>query len=309
MSERFDVIVNPTSAGGRTSKRLDDLRRAADEALGEYQLLMTQAQGHATELAKESTADVVVSVGGDGTAHEVVNGLMQQPKEGRPTLTVVAAGTGSDLVKTLNMPPDLTRSLEIAASVEHSCAVDIIQACLTSPSGEEVTRYGINVSGFGMNGQVVHRANASSKRLGGAFTFAKATLETILVESPQSADIRWTREDGTVGSFQGRISSVFLANGCHCGGAMVIGQDRTMSDGVLELVIVPELPTWRMITGARHLFDGKLTRIPGVIADRITNLQANSDAVVLLDMDGEQPGMLPARFYVMPKGMLVRAIF
>jgi len=172
------LVLNPRAGAGRAGRRVDDLRRAADRTLPAWDLVLTEGPGHATALAAAAAADprvaTVAAVGGDGTCHEVVNGMVEGRRARRPGLAfaTVPFGTGSDLQKTLEIPADLESALRVAGAGA-ARAADLIAVELDGPQGR-VSECIVNVAGFGANGEVVRRANRMDKRLGGAITFLRS---------------------------------------------------------------------------------------------------------------------------------------
>lgn len=299
-------MVNPRSAGGATGAKLARVRALAAPWFDAPEFLLTDHPGHATELAAEagSRCELLISVGGDGTANEVVNGLARLPAGARPALGVLPAGTGSDLVRTLGMPRDLSDAMNVLAKGRRR-AVDWMRVRYRSADGQG-ERICINVAGFGMNGEIVKRANEGTKRFGGRITFALATARTAIAWRPPAVAITWEGESGP-GSWEGPLASVFLANGQYCGGGMWVGRGGSMSDGWVEATILPELPIWRTATGAPRLYTGTIGRVPGVVTVKVRSMEARvvDSGDVRIDLDGEQPGFLPLRVDVEPGALPV----
>jgi YegS/Rv2252/BmrU family lipid kinase len=290
------VLVNPRSAGGTTERRLAALRQVATDVFGpDHVVIPTERAGHATELAASLDCERVIAVGGDGTAHEVANGLMERAVHERPVFGLVRAGTGCDLVRTLGMPTDLRAAFQVCRDGEVR-AVD----CLRVAVGSEA-RHSINVAGFGLSGAVVEAVNHGSKALGGRLSFALATATATWSWSAPEVRITWRGPDGP-GSWTGPLASCFVANGRYCGGGMLVGPAGSMHDGLADLTIIPEQPPLTALRYARRLYDGRLPQVPGVVHTRVTEVDGStsSPAAVLLDLDGEQPGRLPATFTVVP---------
>src|SRR5690606_36884906 len=133
--------------------------------------------------------------GGDGTVNETVNGLFdgETPRNPEVVFTVVPAGTGSDLKRTLRIPKDTAEAMAVAAHGETRSS-DVAALRFERADGSPGARICVNVAGIGLNGQVVDRANRSSKRLGGKVTFLAATVQTLATYSPSEIQLRWTDE-------------------------------------------------------------------------------------------------------------------
>ncbi len=305
------AVVNPRSAAGRTERRIPEIRRVLAAHFTQVDLRRTEGPGGGREVAHRAYQEGhrrFVAVGGDGTVHDVVNGLLADgipAADDRAALGVVHAGTGGDFVKTLGTPTSLEAAVaRIAHTSPRPC--DVIHCEFEQPEGERGSAYCINVLGFGINGDVVRRANLSTKRLGGRLTFAKATVEALFAHSASEVRIRWTTADGSTGAWQGQLASAFVANGGRCGGGMVVGPG-VLDDGVLELSVIPDLPVWRMILATPHMYDGRLGGVKEVSTAPIVDLEAvvQNGKPVLVDLDGEQPGSLPLKATVVRKALLI----
>ncbi len=315
-TEKACFIVNPRSAGGRTGSKLDEVRRAAERWFEHSEIRCTERPRHATELAAaavEEGFDLVVAVGGDGTAHEVVNGLFDGETARNPDVvfTVIPAGTGSDLVKTLAMPPYIEDAVATAA-IGSTRRSDAVLAHYTAHDGtSDASEICINVAGFGMSGDVVQRVNRSKKRFGGTVSFITGTVASLVAYEPPQVDIRWTAADGSKGEWGGTIFNVFIANGAYCGSGMWVGRGGSMQDGALDMTIIPDLSLPRTIMGSPRLFTGTMDRVKGVVRCAIREVEATLRTAegageVLLDLDGEQPGRLPVSLRILPETLCIR---
>ena len=309
-NERICLILNPRAGAGSAGDNLDTLKRAADVAFENWEVRTTEGPGHASVLAAAAAAEdfqLIAAVGGDGTCHEVINGLIHndRARNRKAAFTVIPFGTGSDLMKSLKVPRRLAGALWIAAT-GMSLPTDIGKATVTTPDGQ-LTRYFINVAGFGANGEVVRKANASNKRLGGRVTFLRASLSTAARYRPPQIKVAWEGADGE-GSWEGRLMSSFLANGAYCGGGMWVGKGGNMHDGFMELSLLPPTSKARQALDMRRLYDGSLAKASGAIRKRVRSLQATArpGEQVFIDLDGELSGMLPAKFELLPRVLQIR---
>lgn len=311
MPPRTRFLVNPRAGAGRAGQHLDALRAAVAPLLPHAEFMQTEAPGHGRHLARQAAEDgveLLVAVGGDGTIHEIVDGLFEGERAIAPQLVlgVVPAGTGSDLRRSIGVPEDRDAALAVLASGQDR-AVDVVHVTLQTTQGPHVERF-INVAGFGANGEVVRHANQMDKRLGGRLTFFRASLKTSLRYQPAELALRWIDAAGEQRTWQGRAASVFLANGQHCGGGMWVGKGGRMDDGLIEVTVLPPDGAATQVAQARRLYDGTLARWPGARTMQVRELEARpvTRAPVQLDLDGENPGQLPAIFRVLPRALRIR---
>jgi len=311
---RTVIILNPRAGAGKAGRGIDRLREAAARVLGDFDLRVTEASGHATHLAAEAAeagARLVVAVGGDGTVHEVVNGLFHpdgtRRGEADTALGLLPFGTGSDLQKSLEIPSHLDAALAVVARGPER-RLDVGHAHVQG-DGADRREVFINVAGFGANGDVVRRVNRMDKRLGGTITFFRAALKTAVAWTPVPLRLTWRVEPhGPTEQWEGTVLSCFLANGAYCGGGMWVGRGGTMSDGRFDVTILPPDPVLTQVLRSRRLYDGTVADWPG--ARRVQACELTAEPVghrtATIDLDGELGGDLPARFRVLPAALIVR---
>lgn len=310
-NERICLIVNPRAGAGAAGERLDKLKQAVDRAFEQWSIKVTEGPGHASALAAQAVdegAQIVAAVGGDGTCHEVVGGLFDgdRVRSRKLAFTVIPFGTGSDLIRSLHIPKRLSKALWVAAT-GITLPTDVGFAEYTGPSGEPRRDVFINVAGLGVNGEVVRIANEMDKRWGGRITFLVATIRATMAYEPPVLHATWEGPDGA-GSWDGPVLSCFIANGSWNGGGMWVGRGGNMQDGALDLTLLPPTRLLAQFMWAPKLYRGTLDEIPGAVRARVTHVRASveGDAPARIDLDGEQPGCLPASFRVIPRALPVR---
>ena len=132
------LIINPNADLGRAWRWGSDLRSVVEE-FGGADWTGTVYPTHATELARQAAEDgyeLVISVGGDGTTHEVINGLMQVPEDRRPRLGIVPVGTGNDFASNVGMQTEPAKAMRQVFTGE-SKFIDIAQIESGSRDGFE----------------------------------------------------------------------------------------------------------------------------------------------------------------------------
>jgi diacylglycerol kinase family enzyme len=227
------LIVNPTSAAGRTGRRYQDEAHAIRGALGPFEARFTNAVGPGAALARQAAGEgrpLVVAVGGDGTASEVLDGLQQAGHRG--AFGFLPRGTGGDLRRTLRLPDDLglgARALREAPPR----AIDLGLVEFTANDGARVTRHFVNVASCGIGAVVVKRVNASSKALGGRLTFKLASARELL--GWRDRRVRW-RADGGPWT-ETPITAFSVCNGRYFGGGMMVAPGARIDDGLLDVTI------------------------------------------------------------------------
>ena len=306
--EKICLIVNPRAAAGRAGAQVDKLKRLTDRAFEQWEIQLTEAPGHASELARQAAErdfDLVAAVGGDGTCHEVVNGLIQDGKVLRKqtAFTVIPFGTGSDLVRSLDIPKRTEEALWIAATGV-SLPSDFGWAEVTTNQGLHGEAF-INVASFGASAAVARRVNEGTKRFGGTVSFMGATLRTLMDYKPTSVEIQFSNDQGAH-EWTKSLMTGFIANGHYCGGGMLVGPGGSMQDGLFDMCVFEPTPLSHQLADLRHLYDGQIAKSRGITTGQTKRLIAKSDELVHIELDGETRGHLPASFEVKPTAINVR---
>lgn len=300
--ESLIVVANPRAGGGRAGARRAEIEHAVTRAFERGQVWWTERPGHATELARRAAgeADIVAALGGDGTCHEVVNGLLvgRAAVHPRVIFAVIPFGTGGDLVRSLEIKGGIDGALWIAST---GMTLHLDAGLVEWPEGR--TEAFINVAGFGANAEVCRLANQSTKRFGGTATFLSSILQTLVTYSPVPVRWRWDGPDGS-GEREIETLSGFCANGHYCGAGLWVGKGGSMADGVFELTVVPKLSAVRAARYLPRLYSGQLDGVDGILRVRAHTVEVASP--VPMELEGEPVGTAPARLSVLPGVLQVR---
>ncbi len=192
------LIVNPASANGRTGRHLDAIVRAVREAVGEFECLFTRRRGDGSVLAREvarAGANLVVAVGGDGTASEVIDGLTDgdRPRPAQVTFGFIPRGTGGDFRRTLDWPSETDQAARVLSGGAERI-IDLGRIELMGHDGRPQVRHFANVAGFGISGRVVQEVERTGKALGGTIAFMLATARVLAGWRDQR--VRWRADGG-----------------------------------------------------------------------------------------------------------------
>ena len=306
------LIVNPASAHGRTGRHFDDIARAVRSAVGDFDCSFTTRRGHGVQLAREVSragANLVVAVGGDGTASEVVDGLMLErvgagAREGGAAFGFISRGTGGDLRRSLGCPEDAARAACVLARTAER-VIDLGRVEFVGHGGKPEARHFVNVAGFGIAGRVVRDVERMGKALGGKVTFMLASAKALMGWHDQP--VRWRIDGGPWR--EDRVTSLSVCNGRFFGGGMMVAPAARMDDGLLDFTLWKGLGFADFILKKGMLYDGSHLRLPNTstFQGRLLEAEPLGSEPVLLDVDGEQPGMLPARFTILAGALRARA--
>ena len=310
MSRKTAVIVNPKSASGRTARRWPEIAMALRAHLGEFKALFTEGPGHGAELVSEALEhgfEQVISVGGDGTHSEVVNGLFLggKPVNEKIEFAVVPTGTGGDLRRTLGLPSSPIDAIEVIGRDRRDVDVGVLE--YTQHHGGWSQSCFINILSCGLSGRVAHELDHGGKALGGQLSFALAALSATARYRNQPVRIVMTDNQDEVRTMERTVYTLALANGQYFGGGMHVAPTASMNDGLLDVIVMGDMGWVEVVRGmvrvfkGRHLEEAKVEQFQA----RAVEIQPLGDIPLYLDVDGEQPGRLPVRVRLLPKALRV----
>ncbi|MBI4864482.1 MAG: diacylglycerol kinase family lipid kinase [Candidatus Riflebacteria bacterium] len=289
-------IVNPNSGGGSARQLLERIRSALAERFSTLEVLVTGGPRDAVQMARkaaEAGVGLVVAVGGDGTLHEVLNGVMSATCA-PPELALIPSGRGSDFARGLAIPADPEALIQVLAGP--AVAVDVVRLTLGGR-----TRHYLNVADAGLGGYTVAAANRWRLPVGGLITYFLATAWALIVYTGSRMVLKWEGpgpEDQ--GRLEGRFLEVAVANGCYFGGGRHIAPGATPMDGLLDVVALDGIGRLRAFGYARPLYGGRITESPNAHWIRCRKITIESPEEVPMGVDGEPGCQLPATFEVVP---------
>jgi diacylglycerol kinase (ATP) len=299
VSPRTVVVVNPRSQGGKLGKRWRDLADAIARVFP-FDEAITQAPGDATRLVREALragAERIVAVGGDGTINECVNGFFSDPAGDAiapdAVLGVIPFGTGGDFRRTLQLPTEPAAAARAIVD-RPKLRIDVGRVELTTTHATKQRRMFANIASFGASGVVVRLVNQSGKRLG-PLSFALATARATWSYDNQRVALAFDGGDPV----EATINTVAIANGRYFGGGMQVAPHAALDDGAFDVVALGDLTFGEILTSGPKIYSGSHLAMPKVSVRRARVVEASPvdpSAIVELDVDGEAPGRLPARF-------------
>ncbi|OGQ29900.1 MAG: hypothetical protein A3I75_06265 [Deltaproteobacteria bacterium RIFCSPLOWO2_02_FULL_50_16] len=306
-SEKIFAIVNPTSGSGGGRKKWPSIQRCLQEEVGFVDFEYTDASGHAMILAQEALkngANVILAVGGDGTINEVVNGFFDGGKviNPRAVLGILPTGTGSDLVKTLQLPKSIKDQIRLikGSSVKK---IDIGWARYLSHDGKQEGRYFLNLASAGIGGDVCEKVNRMDSRIfRGSWAYLKVSLEKLIHYQPKEIRIVIDEEP----PLKKKCSQIMVANGQFYGGGMHVAPKAAIDDGLFDVVIIGDLSFMDFLKAIPQLYGGTLHLHEKIHFQRARRVQLDSSENVLIDIDGETPGRLPVLYEMIPKGLSIK---
>jgi diacylglycerol kinase (ATP) len=297
-------VVNPAAANGRVGKEWPSIKSAIAAGYSpSFDFELTSAPGDATRLTRRALGaayDVIVSVGGDGTLNEVANGFFDgdRPVGGDAALGVISLGTGSDFVRTLGIPRSLGSYLDNLGS-SPAKEVDVVRGRFATPDGSRITRYFINCGEFGSGAAVADKVNRTTKAFGGQMSFLWGILTTL--PGYKNRMITYSVDDGA--EMKEVLNDFVVANGRYFGGGLKPAPEASLEDGLLDIVTIGDISFREVLFNLGKLRNGTHLSNPKIRLVRGRRVVASSDEKVLVEVDGELVGRLPAEFEIVPKSL------
>lgn len=276
---KIKLIFNPASDRGRSGQKASDLQ-AVVERHGGADWSGTEYPGHGTELARQAALEGyerVVAMGGDGTVHEVVNGLMEVPPEKRPLLGVVPIGSGNDFAFACGVSMDMQQAM-IRVFTGDPSPVDIGR--ITDGSGR--AEFFDNSAGFLFDAAV----NIESRKIKGIYGFPMYLTATIrsIIKHYATTRLHFTI-DGE--EFDKDLIMFTIGNGAREGGGFMVTPDAKNDDGVFDSLLVDPISRPTMFYLLPIVMQGNHGGFKFVDLDRFTSLAFEADRAVPIHLDGE----------------------
>lgn len=294
MQDKWLVIINPVSGGRSAPKRWAKIKPLFDDAGILYQEQSTGYRDHAAMLVRDAVKSgcrKIMILGGDGTANDVINGVLTSGADPEQiTVAMVPAGTGNDWVRTIGKPgsgAELIHGLQRMQTFLHDVGIAYYQH-----DGKQKQRYFINIAGLGFEGAVAKRIyeNAGKWYLG-KLQYQLAIMRTLFVykHTPMQITV-----DGSATSLT--VLSIAAGNAKYNGGGLKQLPSALFDDGEFDMTVITDMPKWKMVLNLPKLQTGSHIGMREVRTFRGKHISIISTPAVHIDVDGEYIGTTPLRF-------------
>lgn len=309
------VIVNPASASGATRDAWPRMASDLRTHFGPFAVEFTEAERDGRRLAAAAAqrgTKLIIACGGDGTISEIANGILEsnQPAE----LGILPSGTGGDFRRTLKLPANTAAAARVLRD-GRSRLIDVGRVGFMNKKGEHETRFFINVASFGLSPDVLARTSGTetgkwssalgADRIRGKLSYAMSTFSATLAASPKDVYLQF--DDHSERRL--KVTELCVANARYFGGAMKIAPDAKLDDGLFDVVTIGDIGALKILTSASRLYFGShlsMDQVAHTLAKRVTARAANQKESLVVELDGELVGILPATFQIVPRALRVR---
>jgi YegS/Rv2252/BmrU family lipid kinase len=304
VQKEWFTIVNPNAGNGKGKKDWERISSLLVRENIPVSMKFTEKKCQAIELAREAIETgfrKIISVGGDGTLNEVVNGVFSQdrvsPKE--VVLGMIPVGTGNDWGRMFGIPLVYEGAVDVIK--ENKIMSHDIGLVSYYCGSEQHSRYFINIAGLGFEAMVVNKTNRQKdKGRSNQAIYFYNLLSSLISYKKTNADII---VDGR--KTKSKIFSINVGNGRYCGGGMRQTPDALPDDGLLDITVIRDMGRIEIIKSLKILYDGTILSHPKVDGYRCKNLRVATESVLYTEADGESLGHTPAEFSIIPGGINV----
>ena len=303
--ERWLVIVNPVAGMGRGLQDFPQISKLLRDNDIPCEPVFTEHKNHAVEITVKGINDgfrKIVVIGGDGTLHEVVNGLFiqKQVSPDEVLLAVIPVGTGNDWIRMFGIPTRYSEAVR-AVKEEHSFLQDVGEIAYEESLYRQ-TRYMANVAGSGFDAFVVKRFNhMKAQGFKGKWLYGFSILRSFFTYKSTGTKVC---VDGKV-VYNDLLFSISVGIGKYNGGGIQQLPAAVADDGLFDVTIIRPIHWWHIIFRFRKLFNGEIYQIGHVLHVQGSRITITSSPDSMLEIDGELMGTTPLDFNILHRAVKV----
>ncbi len=299
------VIVNPAAGSGAAKRRWPKIQQLLKTEGFRYFAVFTRTKGHAIQLVEEGVQKgyrYFMAVGGDGTNHEVANGLLQQKHVPCHELTyaLLPVGTGNDWCRTYGIPRDLRRWLPMIRQLNTRLQdVGSIQYTL---QGQQQQRYFVNVAGMAYDAYLVHYIDQNKSYVGGHLGYLFQLVKCIFRYSLSKAIVYFNGEE-----VEDEFYTINVGICRYSGGGMQLVPHAVPDDGLMALTLAGRLNILEVLLNTYRFYTGTLDKHKKIRTYQTQHIrvEAKANEATLVEADGEFLGETPVEFKIIEKALKV----
>jgi len=284
----YKIIANPVAGRGKAKASIERVISILRERKVEFDLTLTHAPGEATELAQNAVKDgwkAIISLGGDGTASEIIGGLAGSDS----ALGIICCGTGNDFARNLGLPTDIGRALNVILSDKRR-RIDV---------GCERDQIFANIAGIGFSSDVTAQANAMQK-VNGSLSFFAATYKAL--SSLKAKPVRIELDDETI---ETEIVNITISNMRYAGGGMIFAPDAIVDDGLFDICVIGKISKLSLAMTFPQMYRKTGPKHPALMRFKSSKIRISSDQPLAKMFDGNINGETPLEAKIIPQAIEV----
>ncbi len=292
MRDKFFFLVNPTSGNGKAKKLWPIIRQTLEEKNIRYDFEKTTCKGDGIRIAEQvviKNYKAYISVGGDGTFHEMVNGLLLGNATIPPIVFILPIGTGNDFVRTHKIPKwgnDWLQMLQDFKSKEHNAGLLYYQDKQLHKS-----RYFVNVAGMFYDGYIVKATTSRKKPIASSLQYLGLILKYLFKYKPPKAIIKWNEGEESNAYYTANIG---IAK--YSGGGMCFVPHADPFGKTFAVTLARTMHPIRVLFSTHYFYNGKVAKHSKLTCFQTTDIAINPlDMEILIEADGEFLGSAPCK--------------
>ena len=304
-NNKWLVVVNPKASVGRGEKDWPDIKQCLINEGIDFNAVLTEYPGHAIEIVRQGIAEKgyrkIVSVGGDGTNNEVINGIFTQDvvPTTQITMGIIPIGTGNDWSRSFEFPDGYENTVHILKTGRPF--VHDIGKVTYFNDGDPKVRYFLNAAGTGLDEMVCQSTNAMKQQgKGGTIRYLISLVKCLFNYKCTHIQLE---VDGEL-VFDDSVLSLSVGNCRFNGGGMTMMPAAVPDDGILDVTVIRKVGFFKFAANVKNLYDGTFVDKMKEVSTfkgkkiRITSIPAHR---MLLETEGETLNNSPFDFEILPK--------
>lgn len=302
---KWMVIANPKAGANKVAQEWPIISDLLTKHGISFDVLFSEHKYHSIELTVKAIKDgyrKLIALGGDGTIHEVVNGIFFQKDVpySEITMGVIPSGSGNDWMKMYDVSKDYESAVKTIAEgrtiFQDVCKMDMVESMVPQ------TRYMANVAGIGYDAMICHHCNRNKEKgKNGKLIYVGAAIQAFIDIKPKMYKVIVDGKE----FFKGKVFSTAFGVGRYSGGGMTQMPDAVVNDGLINLTVIEKMPSMKIITQFVKLFTGKIYSILGVHHIMGKNIHVETIPNDIIEVDGEVLGTTPLDISILPQALRV----
>jgi diacylglycerol kinase (ATP) len=290
------LIVNPVAGAGKSINKWPEIKELLKSLEYDFDYSITEFRGHAIELAKSAANSgykTIVSVGGDGTINEIVNGIYQSGNINDVILGIISTGTGADYIRTIGISRNHLEACKRLVT-PNIIKVDMGKVGYVK-KGQNISRLFINFAGMGFDAEIVKATTIKYKAMGSFVAYLMGLFTTLINYKNKSVIIKI---DGNQEYM--KICTVIVGQGKYGGGGMMTTPNADVSDGLFDVLIIGNLDKYDLLLSLPKIYKGTHLTHPKVALIKAKTIELYPDVTMSIQADGEILGDSPVSFQIVP---------
>ena len=304
MQDTWKVIVNPNAGSGRGGREWDEISNLLKAADIKFSSEFSQFKYNSIDLVKKAYQEgyrKFIAVGGDGTIHEVVSGIMSlNTHDPDVLLAVIPVGTGNDWGREWGVTTDHKQAVDLIAA-GHTKIQDLAEVH-SMKNGKENTRFMVNIGGLGFDANVCFKVDGyKDEGKTGSSLYIRGLLRAFFGYTNKrfKVDVDGQR------FYEGPVFSTAFGIGKFSGGGMMQTPEALPDDGLLEVTVIKKIPKLQVLFNIKKLYSGDIFTIKQVIHTKAKEVHVETFPMAKVEVDGEAVGFCPVSVSMLPHALRI----